>query len=211
MLSIAFGDKTELNATFYLTQFSPLKRQHFKAMKEELQKHLFNENMRVYAILDGASIDDLPAKIYEMRPRNFCLYRGALDTDIAEVAPYIVEMMPQTAFTEWLLENCWGKHWGIFAHSPFRIEQLRRHFRKFLTVYDDAGNPMLFRYYDPRVLTQFLPTCEPGELQELFGAVNAFFAESNETKDLVRYQFFNEQLQPSALDMKTRTGVYSNV
>lgn len=172
-------------------------------MKEELQKHLFGENMRVYAILDGASIEDLPARIDEMRPRNFCLYRGEIDTDLAEVAPYIVELMPQTYFTEWLLENCWGRHWGIFAHSPFQIDQLRKHFRRFLTVYDDAGNPLLFRFYDPRVLTQFLPACQPEELQKMFGKVTTFFAESNGTKDLTRFQFFNDQLQQTALDMKS--------
>lgn len=176
-------------------------------MKEELKKHLFGEHQRVYAILDGASIEDLPTKIAELRPRNFCLYRGELDTDLAEVAPYIVELAPRDIFTEWLLENCWGKHWGIFAHSPFSITEVRKHFRKFLTVYDDAGNPMLFRYYDPRVLTQFLLACEPEELQDLFGKVTTYFAESNETKNLVRYQFFNDSLQTSSLDFKSTAGV----
>jgi hypothetical protein len=172
-------------------------------MKEDLEKHLFGENMRVYAILDGASIEDLPTRIYDMRPRNFCLYRGELDADIAEVAPYLVELAPQTYFTEWLLENCWGRHWGIFAHSHFTIDAVRKHFRKFLTVYDDAGNPLLFRYYDPRVLTKFLPTCKPEELQKLFGQVTTFFAESNERKELFRYQFFSDSLQQSALDVKS--------
>ena len=172
-------------------------------MKEELEKHLFGEHQRVYAILDGASIDDLPAKISELRPRNFCLYRGELDTDLAEVAPYIVELAPRDSFTEWLLENCWGRHFGIFAHSPFSIDEVRKHFRKFLTVYDEAGNPMLFRYYDPRVLTQFLPACEPVELQELFGKVTTYFAESKDAKDFVRFQFFNDRLQQSALDVKS--------
>ena len=172
-------------------------------MKEELQKHLFGEKVRVYAILDGASIEDLPAKMHEMRPRDFCLYRGEIDADIAEVAPYLVELAPQTYFTEWLLENCWGRHWGIFAHSPFAIEEVRKHFRKFLMVYDDAGNPLLFRYYDPRVLTKFLPTCQPEELQKLFGQVTTFFAESNERKELFRYQFFSDSLQQSALDVKS--------
>ena len=172
-------------------------------MKEELQKHLFGENMRVYAILDGASIEELPTKIYEMQPKNFCLYRGELEADIAEVAPYLVELAPETYFTEWLLENCWGKHWGIFAHSPFSITDVRKHFRKFLTVYDETGNPMLFRYYDPRVLTQFLPACAYDELQDLFGKVTTYFAESMETKNLSRFQFFNDRLQQSALDVKS--------
>lgn len=176
-------------------------------MKHELEKHLFGENMRVYAILDGASIENLPLKIYEMRPRNFCLYRGELDTDIAEVAPYLVELAPRTYFTEWLLENCWSRHFGIFAHSPFSITEVRKHLRKFLTVYDDAGNPMLFRFYDPRVLTKFLPTCQPQELADLFGRATAFFAESSETNEMFRYQFFNDKLQQSRLEISTAVGV----
>jgi hypothetical protein len=147
-------------------------------MKEKIEKFLFQDGTRAFAVLDGASVPDLPLKIYEMQPHAACLYRGELEPDLAEVAPYLVELFPGTTFTEWLLsEGLRGDHWGIFARSPFSLVELRKHFRKFLTVYDDAGNPLLFRYYDPRVLVKFLPTCEPDALEKLFNRVTDYLAE----------------------------------
>jgi len=46
---------------------------------------------------------------------------------------------------------------------------MRQHFRRFITVHDESGKPLLFRYYDPRVLRTFLPTCNAKELAEIFG------------------------------------------
>jgi hypothetical protein len=39
---------------------------------------------------------------------------------------------------------------------------------------------MLFRFYDPRVLRVYLPTCWPGELTRMFGPVESFVMESAE-------------------------------
>lgn len=36
---------------------------------------------------------------------------------------------------------------------------------------------MLFRFYDPRVLRLYLPTCTSTELEQVFGPVGTFFTE----------------------------------
>lgn len=170
-------------------------------MEKQLEKYLLNETSYLYAILDGASVPDLPMKLYEMRPHQICLYRGELDPDLAEVAPYLVYLMPETEFTDWLLSNCWGKHWGIFVQTQFSMTELRKHFRKFLTVYDEAGNPLLFRYYDPRVLTRILPTFEGDELTNFFNRASAIYAESDDAKELIRFQAENERLVQTAFNV----------
>ena len=168
-------------------------------MKEKLEKFLFNENARAFAVLDGASVPDLPMKIYEMQPHSVCLYRGEIEPDIAEVAPYLVELIPDTTFTDWLLtEGTGGKHWGIFARSRYSLTEIRKHFRKFLTVYDEAGNPLLFRYYDPRVLVKFLPTCDRESLEDLFGRVSDYVAEDG-ADDFVRFEMVNGKLNRGAI------------
>lgn len=163
-------------------------------MREKIEKFLFDERARAYVILDGAAVPDLPLKIYEMQPHSVCLYRGELEPDIAEVAPYLVELFPDTTFTDWLLsEGLGGKNRGIFARSPFSLTEVRKHFRKFLTVYDEAGNPLLFRYYDPRVLVKFLPTCDKENLDALFGRVTDYLAETSAT-EFVRFELLNGKL-----------------
>lgn len=171
--------------------------------KEKLEEILFSEKTRIYAVLDGASVPDLPMKLYEMKPPRYCLFTGELEPDMAEVAPYLVRLYPRAPFTEWVLKECWGKHWGIFAHSRKPLQEMRKHFRSLVKVYDEKGNPMIFRFYDPRVLRRFLPTCKPAELKIFFGDVESFFAESEDDGKLMNFQLAEENnLKQSAINIK---------
>jgi len=53
-------------------------------------------------------------------------------------------------------------------------EELARHLQRFLLVLLPDGNKWFFRYYDPRILQVYLPTCQPVELEEFFGPVRGF-------------------------------------
>lgn len=169
---------------------------------EKLNNHLFSHPTRVYAVLDGASVPDLPMKLFEMKPPRYCLFTGDLEPDMAEVAPYLVRLYPRTDFTNWVLKECWGKHWGIFVHSRKPLRDMRKHFRSLVTVYDEQGTSMIFRFYDPRVLSVFLPTCLPEELNTLFGDVESFFAESENKEKLMQFENKEGNLKQSALDVK---------
>ena len=79
---------------------------------------------------------------------------------------------------------------------------MRKHFRSLLTVYDEAGNPLLFRYYDPRVFLTYLPTCNTEELETFFGKVNYYFVEFDNAAKLNRYQFSNNELKKTSLDLE---------
>ena len=168
-------------------------------MKQQLEKYLFRDDTHTYVVLDGASVPDLPVKLYEMNPRNVCLYRGELAPDLVYTAPYLVHLFPNTSFTDWLLSECWGKHWGIFAQSRVSLTGMRKHFRTLLTVDDENGKPMLFRYYDPRVLLPFLMTCNSDELEIIFGEVRYYFTESPNTKELSRIHFADNKLNEAKL------------
>jgi hypothetical protein len=171
-------------------------------MIQQLERYLFRSSTHTYAVLDGASVPDLPVRLYEMRPPNVCLYRGELQPDIAYVAPYLVHLLPKTEFTNWLFSECWGKHWGIFAQSGLSLNGMRKHFRSLLIVNDSNGNPLLFRYYDPRAFLTFLPTCNAAELQNFFGRVNHYFVESDDASRLYRFRFANNELKKTNLVMK---------
>ena len=168
--------------------------------KEELEKILFSKRILVYVVLDGAAVDGLPMKLFEMRPLHYCLFRGELAPDMAEVAPYVIQLIQNTPFTDWVLSEMFGKNWGIFAHSLHSIKEMRRHFRALVTVYDEEGKPMIFRFYDPRVLRKFLPTCNHDELGEFFGKVEAFFAEDEKEKPFSAFSLENDALKETPLN-----------
>ncbi len=164
------------------------------------------EDDLAFAVLDGASVPGLLPSLAEHEPEYVCLYRGELAPDVAEVAPYLVRLEPETEFTWWLISEGWGKHWGIFASSPSDLRTLRHHFRTFLTVYDSEGKPMLFRYYDPRVLRTYLPTCNGGELATLFGPIQKYLVESEDAKAIIRFQVVDGQLKDKRLPVEASEG-----
>ncbi len=70
--------------------------------------------------------------------------------------------------------------------SDVSFGDLHRHFRHFLIVKDESGRKLYFRFYDPRVLRVFLPTCTKTQLREFFGPVEVFVLEDeNPTNALV--------------------------
>ena len=166
--------------------------------KEELKKYLFSERANVFAILDGASVKELRMKLYETSPPYYCLFKGDLRPDVAEVAPYVVGLVEDAPFTDWLLSESFGNHWGVFARSPNSLTEMRRHFRALVTVYDEIGNPMIFRFYDPRVMHAYLPTCNGGELKTFFGKVDIFIAENGD-KSMSTFAIENNQLKQSEI------------
>lgn len=165
---------------------------------EVIKQHLFTGNgLHAYAILDGASVANLLVELGgDKRPVRFeCLFRGSLPPDMAQVAPYLVQLAPDCAFTDWLIDGGWGNHWGVFALSQLDFQSVRYHFRALTRVYDETGKRYLyFRYYDPRVLRLFLPTCQAAQLHEIFGPVDYYLAEGETPEELLRFSRQSDQL-----------------
>lgn len=150
---------------------------------------------KVFTILDGASVPDLQANLAHFDPEHICLYRGELAPDMAEVAPHLAFMERDAPFTDWVITHGWGHHWGIFGVARVDLKALRRHFRKFLMVYDEAAKSLYFRYYDPRVLRVYLPTCNAQELKTVFGPVMSYLTEDENPMALGKFLLIQNALQ----------------
>ena len=77
---------------------------------------------------------------------------------------------------------------------------MRKHFRSLVTVHDENGKPLIFRFYDPRVLRTFLPTCNADELKTFFGKIETFFAETADGQVLSAFKMENNELKQSELN-----------
>jgi len=159
-----------------------------KVPPQAIAQHLFAVPETVaYAILDGASVPDLPRILERFEVEAECLFRGELESDVALAAPYLMALQPDEPFTEWLLQEGWGQHWGIFAVSKIGLRELRMHLRTLLKVYGPDMKPLYFRYYDPRVLRVYLPTCNEKELQAIFGPVLRYLMEDEDPATLLKF------------------------
>lgn len=142
----------------------------------------------LWAILDCARDRRIHRLLAVSRLDHPCLYSGQVPAELKAVAPHIVELHPGHRFTRTLLEEGWGRSWGIFARINDST-QLRHHLRKNLTVRSEDGRKLLFRFFDPRVFRVYLPTCTAAELAQLFGPVSKFFSEGPRGVDLSTYSF----------------------
>jgi len=133
----------------------------------------------VYALLDAARGQRVfEAVRWSARPQA-PLYRGALPPEIERVAPYLVELGGDHAFTRRVLEEGWGQSWGCFLVAGVDLKTLRQHLQSLLRVRTEDGRALLFRFYDPRVLRVYLPTCTRQELKVFFGPIRRFLVEDD--------------------------------
>jgi hypothetical protein len=144
---------------------------------------------QVYAILDGARDRRIEAMIRHSGLEYSCLYAGNLSPRLQAAAPYLVHLAPDTQFTTELLELGWGNSWGFFTMVPpdVTLQAHRRHFRTLLRVKDEAGRILVFRFYDPRVLRVYLPTCTEKEAGRFFGPVPRIVVEAEKADLLITY------------------------
>lgn len=135
--------------------------------------------LSVWAVLDGARDPAVYAALLESRLEFRCLYEGRLHRDLERAAPQLVELLPGHRLTQRLLGPAWGQAWGVFL----RIEDasnLRHHLRKLLKVKTEDGRTLLFRWYDPRVLRVYAPTCTAAEWRQFNGPITQWLLENGD-------------------------------
>ncbi len=160
---------------------------------------------KMYAVLDAARDDAILTRLFESDIERACLFPGTEENDLRRVAPYLVELGENNPFTQWLLSHGWGKSWGIFAKSSATFIQLRQHFRSFFLVYDEHGNSLFFRYYDPRTFRVFLPTCDNEQLSILFSHVIQYYVEDEDRNAMIEYSCTHGKLLQHTVQLVTLT------
>ena len=120
--------------------------------------------------------------------RHECLFAGTLSIPLQRNAPYLVQLELDDAATIRMIDGAFGQSWGTFLRADVGIKTLRKHLRTLLRVQAPDGRYMLFRYWDPRVLRVYLPTCLPDEVRRFFGPVEQVWVEDQPGKDrLLRF------------------------
>jgi hypothetical protein len=137
------------------------------------------DDANTWAIVDGARDRRLQGLVATSGLPHRCLYIGDLHPAVARAAPWLVHLSREAPLTRTLVTEGWGQSWGVFLRTDAGIAALHRHLRRFLRVRDEGGRYLLFRYYDPRVLRVYLPTCTEAELDYVFGPIEQFVMEAD--------------------------------
>ncbi|MBF0235745.1 MAG: DUF4123 domain-containing protein [Desulfamplus sp.] len=133
----------------------------------------------LFAILDAARDEEILGHVYNGTERFSILFEGDEAVELIGVGPYLVEFSKPSNMLETLIEKGWGKSWGIFITADADFQATASHFRQLLIVELEDGEEVYFRFYDPRVLRIYLPTCNQDELRQIFGPVKALLMEDD--------------------------------
>jgi hypothetical protein len=171
--------------------------------RQRLQDLLFfryeAEGTSLFAVLDAARDPQVWKALGELGLERECLFAGRLAPVLQAASPYIVRLMPGSLAFEKVLELGWGNAWGIFLAARTGMREVRRHLRTFLRVQTEDRKTLFFRYYDPRVLRVFLPTCDAAQLEQIFGPIQRFDMEAPDGSHLMRFRAVAEPGAPLTL------------
>lgn len=150
------------------------------AVLEELQPSLRDGGrLRAYAILDGARDPRIEKLIVTWGLEHTCLHGEEIAPELRSAGAFLARLRDDGEAGV-VLNAGWGNAWGVFVEAPAEVpfRQIERHFRRHLRILDDGGRMLLFRFYDPRVLQTFLPTCDEQQHAEFFGPAERMIVES---------------------------------
>ena len=160
---------------------------HDATPQERLLFLLRRDFQPLYAVLDAARDIKILALLLKSNEEYQSLYEGPQGAKLAQVAPYLVRLKKESALLEKLVREGWGETWGVYLTCPSEFQELRRHLRHFLEVMLPEGKQVYFRFYDPRVLRVYLPTCTFEEADYFFGPIQNYLMEDEDPENLLQF------------------------
>lgn len=150
------------------------------AQQHNLLAFIEQHRTPLYGIVDAARDPGVLRMLQTHDELYYSLYDGKEGEQLADVAPYLVQLSPSSTLLRHFVAHGWGNAWGVLLYSPLNFKATRRHLRRFLMVDTEGGEQVYFRFYDPRVLREFLPTCDDGQLTEFVGEFVGYVVEQSD-------------------------------
>lgn len=165
---VVAGDTTfQLFLEGFTSPGDPPDRERF-ALLGKVRELLGPADGRLYGVFDAAREDRVRWMLQESVDEHQNLYEGIEGRALDDVAPYLVRFASDSDLVDRLLHAGWGEAWGFFFRSDDHPKEVRRHLRRFLMVKsEESADRMYFRFYDPRVLREFLGVATPRQYEEI--------------------------------------------
>lgn len=126
---------------------------------------------RVHAVIDGLVVPGIAARLRASDTGGWdCLQRGALSAEAEAKAAFLVELKESLPFTDWLVDVATPTYpgWGVLLLSGHALLPVREHCRSLAEVLTPEGERRRWRWHDPDVVRELLPTLLSAQLDEVF-------------------------------------------
>ena len=154
---------------------------------------------KLYGVLDCARAQGLYEHAARLEPEAAeCLFAGKLDPVVRQASPFVVELSPGDPLSRLWRTQGWGQAWGILLSSSAGLPAVRRRLRHFtLARLPDGSGPVMFRFWDPRVLRVYMPLVEPAAAADWFKDIDRYIVETEDGSGSIRYALRNGALSVS--------------
>lgn len=152
----------------------------------------------LFAVIDSAQDLELAFASQQLYGETIhTLFQGDMTDALADVAPYMTKIDLQKDYLARWQEQLGNNAGILFVTKQNDVDQLVQHLRGIFVVEDDTQQEYFFRFYDPRVMHSYLPTCNESELSEFFGPISRFFIQSEQPNHLTQYSIVENHLSTS--------------
>jgi hypothetical protein len=146
------------------------------------------DGAQLYGLLDSARSETVLQQLSKGETVYESLYRGLkAEERYWEVSPFLLECREESEIFTWQTTEAWGDSCSLYLISDEDLPGLVSHFQKFVKVVTFEEEELLFRFYDPRVLRLYLPTCNKTELEHFFGPVRRFLVEDETGETILTF------------------------
>ncbi len=140
---------------------------------------------RLYVLLDAAR-DDAVLRLLAQEECPFePLFQGGRKERLYGVSPFLVRCRDASRLMDWATSE--GLGCVVFLHSREGLRELAAAMRRLLMVRTEQHEALLFRFYDPRVLRVYLPTCDGREQGLIFAGVERYLLQATEGDALLSF------------------------
>jgi hypothetical protein len=164
-------------------------------LQPNLRLMLFRDHQPLFALLDSSRDPRILNLLRESRDEFESLFQGEQGQKLAHFAPYLVRLSPESPLLEILIGQGWSKSWGVYITCDKSFQEIRSHLRRCLMVKLPDGRRVYFRYYDPRVLRVYLPTCSSEESKQIFGPVKCYTMEDEVPGNVLSFMYLGRSVE----------------
>ncbi|MCO5065678.1 MAG: DUF4123 domain-containing protein [Rhizobiaceae bacterium] len=146
-----------------------------------------------YAILDAAKARLLPEMLQSSGLEFRCLFKGAAEVELRNLAPYIVVLeqdnvlMRQLFTRSGMPSDLWLKDTGFYIRTHDSLDQLWRHFRKFTRLQDENGKWFYFRFWETNLHPALLKARKDDSLFAKLASHHGFVLRNRRDPTLFHY------------------------